>query len=163
MSSRPLVLALPLLALQACGARPLARPPMGPHTTPVDQRIQIDQPPGPIEVEEVGPRPGDDFVWVDGQWGYQPLSQRWVWEPGSWCVPPRGAVYYAPPSITRERKATRRAVRWNPAQQRFEEVDVVDDVWRWARGVFHVRGPDGAVTPAQPTERCGGGSAVPTP
>jgi hypothetical protein len=138
-----------LIALPACSARPLPLPAVGPHTAPIESWPEISTPPPAVEAEEIGPRPGPAFVWIDGQWAYQPLSHRWVWEQGRWCVPPPGSVYYAPAQITQERYLTgKRVTRWNDRLQRYEEVDNQEDRWRWARGHFYRQSPDGQIVPS---------------
>src|SRR5262245_32912040 len=110
------------LLFSGCGPAKLPQPALGPHTEPVGEWAEIDTPPRPVQVEEVSPRPGPEYLWIDGSWDYQPLAKRWTWQPGRWCVPPPGALYYAPAQAARFRKATGRTVIWNGALNRYEEV-----------------------------------------
>ena len=141
------------LLLAGCGARgALPAPRYGEHPVPVEQWQEVETPPPAIEVEEVGaPRPGR--VWIDGQWVYQPITRRWVWEQGRWCAEPPGALFYARARFARERRAVledgepQRLVRWNELQKRYEQVDIQSDHWRWIEGRFYVAGPGGGPTP----------------
>jgi hypothetical protein len=139
--------------LLGCGTSSrIPTPRSGEHPTPPDRWQEVETPPPPVEVEELTPAPAG-YVWIDGQWIYQPMTRRWVWEQGRWCVEPPGALYYAPPRLARERKArtvdgeVQRVVRWNELYQRYEEVDVMVDRWRWIPGTFYVRGALGQPVP----------------
>lgn len=63
------------------GQAPLTAPPPGqPGPT-----IEVQQaPPAPI-VETVPPSPDVTYVWTPGYWTW---SDRWVWYPGRWLLPP---------------------------------------------------------------------------
>ncbi len=139
--------------LLGCGASSrVPTPRSGEHPTPLDRWQEVETPPPPVEVEELTPAPAG-YVWLDGQWLYQPMTRRWVWEQGRWCREPPGALYYAAPRLARERKArivdgeVQRVVRWNELYQRYEEVDVMVDRWRWIPGTFYVRGATGQPVP----------------
>jgi hypothetical protein len=137
------------LAVCGCSAAPFPMPPVGPHTMPLGSWPEISTPPPAVEAEEIGARPGPAYLWIDGQWAYQPLSHRWVWEQGKWCVPPPGTVYYAPAQLTQERFQTgQRVIRWNDRLQHFEEVDGHEDRWRWARGRFYSQNAAGQIVPS---------------
>jgi hypothetical protein len=52
-------------------------------------------PPPPARVVRVAPRPGPQYVWVQGYW--TPVRGRYVWHDGYWTVPPyRNAHWVAP-------------------------------------------------------------------
>ena len=141
--------------LAGCGGRRFPEPTYGAQVLPPDAWVDdLEQPPPAVQSEEIGPSPGKGYVWIDGQWLYQPLTKRWTWEQGAWCVPPPGAAYYAQPVVERHRKATGRVARWNEALQRYEEVDSGDDVYRWARGRFYVKEANGVVHPAAERASC---------
>ena len=57
--------------------------------------IRIGPPPRPRVVRVLPPRPGPEFVWIDGYW--YPVGRRYVWHPGYWTRPPyAGARWVAP-------------------------------------------------------------------
>ncbi len=133
--------AKPLVPTFALGAHPDA--------VPWDQPELVTPPPS-VQAEEVPPRPGVDYVWIDGQWGYTLLTKRWTWDQGAWCKPPPGARFYARAEIQRYRAPVAdqpRVTRWNESQQRFEEVDSGNDQYRWRRGRFYVTAQNGSVVP----------------
>lgn len=144
-----------VLSLTGCGTTPIAKPPTGPQTIPLERWLEVDTPPPAVQVEEVGPQPSPKHVWIDGQWMFQSLAQRWTWEQGRWCIPPQGATYYAPAEVVRFRKVVGRVVRWNEPFQRYEEVDSRDDRWRWMRGRFYgAKGPGGVAMPQAREAMC---------
>ncbi len=54
--------------------------------------VRIAPPPPVVEVR--GPRPGAEFVWVDGYHRWE--GERYVWTPGRWDRPPHpGARWVA--------------------------------------------------------------------
>ncbi|MCS6899540.1 MAG: hypothetical protein RMJ98_07815 [Myxococcales bacterium] len=139
--------------LLGCGTPSrIPTPHLGEHPTPADRWQEVETPPPPVEVEELPPAP-IGHVWIDGQWRYQPMTRRWIWEQGRWCQEPPGTLFYAPPRLVRERTArivdgeVHRVIRWNELRQRYEEVDVMVDRWRWIPGTFYVRGALGQPVP----------------
>ena len=57
--------------------------------------IQIGPPPPPRVFRAYPPRPGLDFVWIDGYWS--PYGNRYRWHDGYWARPPyRGARWIGP-------------------------------------------------------------------
>jgi hypothetical protein len=50
-------------------------------------RVYIREGPPPLRREVVIARPGPDYFWVRGHWGY--AGGRWVWAPGRWLRPDR--------------------------------------------------------------------------
>ncbi len=136
-----------VLAL-GCGGRALRVPALGPHPDGVRwDGEHLDTPPPSVQAEQIGDAPSPAHVWVDGQWTFVPLTKRWTWEQGAFCVPPPGALYYARPMLERYRLVLGRTTRWNEALQRYEEVDTGDDRFRYRKGRFYARAADGAVVP----------------
>ena len=57
--------------------------------------IRIGPPPPERVVRVLPPRPGPEFVWVQGYW--YPVGRRYVWHAGYWTRPPyEGARWVAP-------------------------------------------------------------------
>ena len=73
-------------------APPIASPPPPPPPpAAVQVVVEGSEPPTPI-VEEVGPAPGPEYVWVTGAWVWR--HHHWEWIRGHWVFPPRrGAVW----------------------------------------------------------------------
>jgi len=98
--ARAAVIALGAAALclsAACTAR-LRAPVFGAHPTADCATAVPSTPPEAVQVDEVS-RPNDPReVWVDGYWTWR--NRRWVWEKGSWQLPPPGS-YYARPALIR--------------------------------------------------------------
>jgi hypothetical protein len=86
-----------LLAAMACAPQ-TAGPPIAPHTG--DTPIPVPFPPPTPKVEEIGRRPSETAVWVDGQWSWD--GGGYVWGAGAW-VEPRPGWAYAPPTVLRLR------------------------------------------------------------
>ena len=60
----------------------------------VNLGIRIGPPP-PVRQYRQAPRPGPDFVWVDGYW--YPVGHRYVWHDGYWTrIPYQGARWIGP-------------------------------------------------------------------
>lgn len=134
--------------LPGCGGRTLREPAFGPHPdgSKWDGEL-LDTPPPPVQAEQIGDAPSPAHVWIDGQWTFLPLTKRWTWEQGAFCVPPAGATHYARPVLERYRLVLGRTTRWNEALQRYEEVDSGDDRFRYRKGRFYGRAPDGSMAP----------------
>lgn len=139
-----------------------ATPASGLHPSPPAEWTEVATAPPTVEVEEIPSRPTPSHLWIDGQWAYQSVSRRWVWEPGRWCVPPTATLFYAPPALQRERRLVTdasgqpvRVSRWNTLLQRAEEFDQQTDRWRWHKGAFYVRGADGKPVVYAGTLVCG--------
>jgi len=57
--------------------------------------IRIGPPPQPRVVRTLPPRPGPEFVWVDGYW--YPVGNHYKWHAGYWTRPPyEGARWVGP-------------------------------------------------------------------
>jgi hypothetical protein len=57
--------------------------------------IRIGPPPRPRIARVQPPRPGADFVWIDGYW--YPVGHQYTWHNGYWTRPPyAGAAWVAP-------------------------------------------------------------------
>ncbi len=152
-AGRALTLALALAApLAGCSATPLAEPTYAPHRAVPSAWVEVNAPPPPAQSEMVPNAPTERHVWVDGQWLYQRVTNKWTWDHGTWCVPPADARFYARPAFARVRRVMGRTVRWNTLEGRYEEVDVADDRWSWARGRFYT-GPSRAL--AAPSDEKG--------
>ena len=57
--------------------------------------IAIGTAPPPPRAFRVMPRPGPDFVWVEGYW--YPAGRRWAWHDGYWTRPPSAGAYWVEP------------------------------------------------------------------
>jgi hypothetical protein len=61
----------------------------------VSYGIRIGPPPAPRVVRALPPRPGPEYVWVDGYW--YPNGRHYRWHDGYWTRPPyEGAHWVAP-------------------------------------------------------------------
>jgi hypothetical protein len=79
--------------LLGCGSS-LRTVPTGPHpSTGGGERIIVDYPPPPAQLDRIESDPGSPCRWQDGHWIWQ--GRRWSWQAGSWVVPPQNC-YYAP-------------------------------------------------------------------
>ena len=58
--------------------------------------ITIGQPPAP-RAYRVPPRPGRDFVWVEGYWYPQGKGKHYKWHDGYWTRPPFAGAYWVEP------------------------------------------------------------------
>ena len=56
--------------------------------------VTIGAPPPP-RAYHVAPRPGPEFVWVEGYW--YPVGRRWAWHDGYWTRPPFDGAYWVEP------------------------------------------------------------------
>ncbi len=57
--------------------------------------IRIGPPPSPRAVRVLPPRPGPDFVWIEGYW--YPVGKHYKWHEGYWTRPPYpGANWVVP-------------------------------------------------------------------
>jgi hypothetical protein len=57
--------------------------------------IRIGPPPAPRVVRSLPPRPGPEYIWVDGY--YYPVNGHYAWHNGYWTRPPYdGAVWVQP-------------------------------------------------------------------
>jgi len=92
-----LVLALTLPLAGAC-APTTPTPALASHS--LDNPITVPYPPPTPRVEELGERPSETAVWVDGQWRF--TGGGYAWSPGAW-VEPRPGWAYAPPTLVRLR------------------------------------------------------------
>jgi hypothetical protein len=168
MAGRVTLLGLVVALQPGCGAAArIPTPRYGEHPVRQTRWQEVETPPPAIEIEEPGPAPAGR-VWVDGQWLYQPLTRRWIWEQGQWCAPPAGMIFYAPATIRRERRTTldaegnpRLVRRWSDYAQKEEEVVGFSDHWSWSPGAFYVAAPDGSPQRWTGALTCSG--PVPTP
>ena len=65
-------------------ARPAPPPPplaVQPQEPPMTTNVE----PPPVREEVMVPAPSPQHVWIQGHWAW---NGRWVWQPGSWVVPP---------------------------------------------------------------------------
>jgi hypothetical protein len=57
--------------------------------------IRIGDPPPPRVIRRLPPRPGAEFVWIDGYW--YPVGHHYKWHDGYWTRPPyEGARWMGP-------------------------------------------------------------------
>lgn len=90
MIAPPSVLVVSMFACRG----PAAPTPRVRDRTPVaSEATCVPYPPPPPKVEEIGARPSDRHVWMDGEWHWE--TRRWVWKPGGWVTPPEDA-FWAP-------------------------------------------------------------------
>ena len=57
--------------------------------------IRIGPPPAPRVVRTLPPRPGPDFIWVDGYW--YPVGNHYRWHAGYWTRPPYPGAHWVGP------------------------------------------------------------------
>jgi hypothetical protein len=155
----PAPFALAFLALAGCSSTPLAEPTYAAHKTAPGVWLEVATPPPPAPPESVSSAPSERHVWVDGQWVYQRVTGKWTWEQGAWCVPPADARFYARPALMRVRHVLGRATRWNTFEGRYEEVDVADDRWTWAKGRFYTGPTNARAAPSDEKGQCSAPSA----
>jgi hypothetical protein len=60
--------------------------------------VVIEAPPAP-RVYHVAPRPGAEFVWVEGYW--YPQGRHYSWHDGYWTRPPYAGAYWVEPYYER--------------------------------------------------------------
>jgi len=63
--------------------------------------IRIGPPPPPRVIHVLPPRPGPEFVWVDGYW--YPVGRHYRWHEGYWTRPPYLGARWVPPRHDGER------------------------------------------------------------
>jgi hypothetical protein len=68
--------------------------PAGPASAQITIGVHIGEPPPP-RVYRVPPRPGPEFVWVEGY--YYPVRGQYVWHDGYWTRPPYEGAYWVEP------------------------------------------------------------------
>lgn len=56
--------------------------------------FRFGPPPAP-RAFRVAPRPGPDYVWIEGYW--YPQNNRYVWHDGYWTRPPNPGAYWVDP------------------------------------------------------------------
>lgn len=76
-------------------AAPSASVVVTPAPAPVASTIVITSAPPPLRHERHSRRPGHDYVWVNGYWGWD--HGRHVWVSGHWMMPPRGHRVWVEP------------------------------------------------------------------
>ena len=89
----------------------------------LDVRITTRRPP-PLRVERRSPRPGDGYLWVQGQWNWD--GDRWDWVPGRWDRPAVAEAYWIPARYIR----TSRGTIYEPGHWSNQQVVVTDDIRR---------------------------------
>ena len=57
--------------------------------------IEIGPPPPPRVVRILPPRPGPEFIWVDGYW--YPVGRHYKWHAGYWTRAPYGGAHWVGP------------------------------------------------------------------
>jgi len=57
--------------------------------------ITIGPPPPPRVVRVLPPRPGQEFIWVDGYW--YPVGRHYRWHRGYWTRPPYASARWVGP------------------------------------------------------------------
>jgi WXXGXW repeat (2 copies) len=80
--------------LQTLAISALLLVPAGPAHAQVSFGIRVGEPPPPRSYR-VPPRPGPEYIWVEG---YQyPQGSRYVWHDGYWTRPPYEGAYWVEP------------------------------------------------------------------
>lgn len=102
--------------------------------------VQIGPPPPPRVVRVVPPRPGPDYVWIDGYWYV--VDGRYRWHSGYWTLPPYGGARWIAP---RHEGGQFFAGYWEGDRGRFEhdhrwDRDRDRDRGRWHDHDDHDRG-----------------------
>jgi hypothetical protein len=91
---------------------------------PIEVRVAPDDPP-PMRMEQRGPWPGQDYIWIGGYWDRD--GDRWAWRQGRWDRPEHRGVRWITPVYRHERGGTRyEAGHWS--NQRMHEGD---EYHRW--------------------------------
>lgn len=86
-----------LILLVGC----VPRTPTPPTTSHEDDvPMPVPYPPPAPRVEELGERPSETALWVDGQWHWD--GAGYAWQSGTW-IEPRSGWRYAPPTLVRRR------------------------------------------------------------
>ncbi len=67
-----------------------------PASAQVSFGITIGQPPPP-RAYRVPPRPGRDYLWVEGYWYPQGNGKHYKWHDGYWTRPPFAGAYWVDP------------------------------------------------------------------
>jgi WXXGXW repeat (2 copies) len=57
--------------------------------------LSFGTPPPPPRVYHVAPRPGPEFMWVEGYW--YPNGKKYAWHDGYWTRPPYAGAYWVDP------------------------------------------------------------------
>ncbi|HHH28016.1 MAG TPA: hypothetical protein ENK57_06690 [Polyangiaceae bacterium] len=96
--AHPLIHALCLATLVVGCAPRTPTPPIAPHEG--DAPVPVPYPPPSPRAQEIGRRPSETAVWVDGQWRWD--GGGYAWLSGAW-VEPRPGWAYAPPEVVRLR------------------------------------------------------------
>ncbi|MEO7082745.1 MAG: hypothetical protein ABI442_00505 [Gemmatimonadaceae bacterium] len=91
LNMRGVVLAVALGSVGACARNPRPR---------VGVEYAVRQPPSE-RVEVIPDRPGAEYVWVKGHWGWRRNDYEWI--PGRWSVPARGFREWLPGRWERDR------------------------------------------------------------
>lgn len=95
--ARSLTILAATLSLTACAPQ-TPGPPVAPHTG--EPPVPVPYPPPTPRVQEIGQRPSETAVYVDGQWRWD--GGGYAWLNGAW-VEPRPGWAYAPPTLVRLR------------------------------------------------------------
>jgi hypothetical protein len=75
--------------------------------------------------EHKSPRPGNDYLWLRGSWGWQ--GNDWAWMPGRWERPDRHGVKWVKARYARDG----RAWRYEPAHWSNQHVIEGEEYRRW--------------------------------
>ena len=87
----------------------------------LDVRITTGRPPA-LRYQRRGPRPGRDYVWVNGSWDWD--GGRWRWIEGRWDHPLVADSYWIPARYIR----TTRGYIYEPGHWSNQQVVVNDDI-----------------------------------
>lgn len=89
-----------------------------------------------VRHERIPPRPGHDYVWIAGYWGWQ--GNDWVWFPGRWDRPEQTGVTWVRPRYTREYGS----YRYEPGHWSHQRLVEGEEYRHWKEGHHHDRDRD---------------------
>ena len=111
-------------SLAALAADPAIAQDIRADVGPLRIRIAREAPPR-ARYERRPPRPGRDYVWINGYWDHQ--DDRWVWLSGRWDRPGDRRHRWRGPRYRREYGAW----RYEPGHWSNQEVVEDEDYRRW--------------------------------
>jgi hypothetical protein len=129
MACRTLKLAAPLLTV-ALFALPISAADIRIPIPEVEIHVAHSHPPR-VRHEVIPARPGDDYVWVNGSWGWQ--ENNWVWIPGRWDRPAEVGVTWVHPRYVHEYGS----YRYEPGHWSNQQIREGEDYRSWKERHHH--------------------------